>query len=105
MAERTDLHALLCGIMESEAGEAHVYFQPPEGFKLEYPCIVYEREKIESRFAANLPYMHKNRYSLTVIDKAPDSGIPLRIAELPMCEHSRHFVNDNLHHDVFVIYY
>ena len=88
-----------------EEARRHVYFQPPEGFKLKYPCIVYELDRIETNFANNLPYLHNKRYSVTVITKDPDSEIPGLVADLPMCSHDRHFVNDNLHHDVFTIYF
>lgn len=83
----------------------HIYFQPPEGFKMSYPCIVYELDKIDTIYAGNLPYRHRNRYRITCIDKDPESIIPQKIIELPMCSHDRHFVVDNLHHDVFTIYH
>ena len=101
MGQRVDLHELLVAAL----GSRNVYFQPPEGFKLVYPCIVYTREKIDSYFATNKPYMHYNRYSITVIDRDPESEIPRKIAEFPMCVHDRYFALDNLHHDVFTLYY
>lgn len=102
---RLDLHARLCDAMAG-AGEAreHVYFQPPEGFKMAYPCIVYELDRIDTLYAGNTPYANARRYRVTVIDKNPDSRIPERIAEMATCTHERHFVNDNLHHDVFTLY-
>ena len=101
MGQRVDLHSLLVTAL----GSSNVYVQPPEGFKMTYPCIVYELDKIESIYANNKPYAHDIRYSVTVIDKDPESLIPRRIADFPMCRHERHFVNDNLHHDVFTLYY
>ena len=101
MGQRTDLHELLV----EAVGSRNVYFQAPEGLKMKYPCIVYERERIESEHANNLPYLHHKRYSVTVIDKDPESAIPDKIAQFPMCRHDRHFVTDNLHHDVFTLYY
>lgn len=70
-----------------------------------YPCIVYERDRIEMQHANNQPYYHRNRYSVTVIDRDPESQVPYRIAEFSECSHDRHFVSDNLHHDVFTLYY
>lgn len=101
MGQRVDLHELLCAAL----GSKNVYFQPPEGFKMSYPCIVYERERIESEHASNKPYLHRKRYSVTVIDKNPESLIPDKIAAFQSCRHDRHFTNDNLHHDVFTLYY
>lgn len=101
MGLRTDFHTILCGILP----EGQVYFQPPETIKMVYPCIVYERSGIDTRFADDKPYSHKTRYSLTVIDRNPDSLIPGTVALLPMCQYDRHFKSDNLNHDVFRIYY
>ena len=82
----------------------NVYFQPPENLKLRYPCILYELENMKATHANNSPYAVHYHYSLTVIDRDPESAIARKIAQLPMCRHERHFVNDNLHHDVFTIY-
>lgn len=82
----------------------NVYFQPPENLKLKYPCVIYELEKIEAIYANDSPYIATDRYSLTVIDRDPESAVTRKIALLPMCRHERHFVSDNLHHDVFTIY-
>lgn len=101
MGQRADLHELLVAAL----GSRNVYFQPPEGFKMSYPCIVYERELISGKYANNKPYLLHNRYSVTVIDRDPESLIPGRIAMFPTCHHDRHFVNDNLIHDVFTLYY
>lgn len=83
---------------------ANVYFQPPENLELAYPCIIYEPEQIVALYANNLPYTNHTRYSVTVIDRDPESSITRQVVGLPMCRHDRHFVNDNLHHDVFTIY-
>lgn len=83
---------------------SNVYFQPPENLKLAYPCIVYELEQIEVFYGSNIPYAGYDRYSVTVIDRDPESTITRQIAALPMCRHTQHFVSDNLHHDVFTIY-
>lgn len=101
MPGRLELHEILCGIL----GSRNVYFQPPESVKLQYPCIVYARSQIDTKFADNQPYVRKKRYSVTVIDKNPDSGVPDKIGALPMCVFDRHFTADNLNHDVFRLYF
>ena len=101
MGQRSDLHNLLVSILKSEA----VYFQPPENLKMEYPCIIYRRNRVETSFADNHPYSTTKRYQVMVIDRNPDSPIPEKVAELPMCTMDRHFVSDNLHHDVFNCYF
>lgn len=99
MASRLELQTLL----ESVLGSGNVYFQPPSGFLMSYPCITYERSNIRTRFADDLPYLHRKQYMLTVIDANPDSEIPDKIAELQTCIFDRHFVSVNLNHDVFNI--
>ena len=101
MASRLDLHEVLCSVL----GTRNVYFQPPESVKMQYPCIVYERSAVNTRFADNELYMRKKRYTVTVIDKNPDSEIPDKVASIPMCAFDRNFTSDNLNHDVFSIYY
>ena len=101
MGKRTDLQTLL----EDLLGSRNVYFQPPENFKLDYPCIIYSRNAGKTQFANNNPYQHHLQYSIMVIDRNPDSLIPGKIAMLPMCTFERNYTADNLNHDVYNIYY
>lgn len=98
---REDLHYLLVDIL----GSNNVYFQPPESFKLEYPCIVYERSDIRTVKADNLKYSLHKRYTVTYISKDPDSEVPDKIVLLPFCSFDRHFISGNMNHDVFDLYY
>lgn len=99
--QRTELQALL----EETLGSRNVYFQPPESLKLRYPCIVYERSDIRTDRANNRTYQKHKCYTVTVIDRDPDSEIPDRLLELDYCGFDRHFVSDNLNHDVFRLYF
>lgn len=101
MGQRLDLHEELCTIL----GSRNVYFQPPTGFKMVYPCIVYSLSNIDTRFAENRPYVHFLKYTVTSIDRDPESETPHKLADLPMSSHNQQFVNDNLYHNVFTIYY
>ena len=101
MGQRSALHSLLVSLLGSEA----VYFQPPENLKMTYPCIIYRRNKIETSFADNNPYSLTKRYQVMVVDRNPDSDIPDKIAQLPMTIFDRHYVAENLNHDVFNIYF
>lgn len=83
----------------------HVYFQPPNGLSMQYPCIVYLRDDAITRFAGNKPYSYTKRYQVTVIDSNPDSPIPDKVAGLPLCAYDRWFAADNLNHDVFNLYF
>lgn len=101
MGQRLDLQNLF----ESILGSSNVYFQPPTGFMLSYPCIVYSRNNIHALHADNEPYRLQNSYTVTVMDTNPDSDIPVKISKLPQCGFDRHFTSDNLNHDVFTILY
>jgi hypothetical protein len=70
-----------------------------------YPAIVYERDRADTKFADDRPYSVTKQYSITLISKNPDESIFDALAALPMCAHERHFVADNLNHDVFNIYF
>jgi hypothetical protein len=92
-------------LFETLLGSRNVYFQPPANVQMQYPCIVYELDTVESLFADNKPYRHTKRYQVTVIDSDPDSGLPDKIAELPLCSFQRHYTADNLNHDVFNLFF
>ena len=85
MDKRLELHELLCNIVNitEPDGDRHVYFQPPESFKIKYPAIVYYRSNIINNYANNSVYKQSTCYELTVIDEDPDSKIVKLISALP----------------------
>lgn len=83
----------------------NVYFQPPTNISLVYPCIIYRRDYAQVTHADNNPYSNTKRYMVTVIDRNPDSAIPDKVAELPMCIFNRFYTADNLNHDVFNLFF
>ena len=91
--------------LEEILGSRNVYFQPPESIKMNYPAIVYSRSDMKNDFADNKVYMHSHVYTITVIDKDPDSAVIEKIAELPHCKFNRNFKSGNLNHDVFTLYF
>ena len=96
----------LQGKLEEILGSRNVYYEPPESKRMEYPCIVYKRDTIHTRYADNTIYKSVKGYSVTVIDKTSDSPIiDSLLKRLPMCKWDRHFAKDNLNHDVFTLYY
>ena len=101
MNTRLELHELLCETL----GSRNVYFQPPESIRMNYPAIVYSRNRIDNTFADNTVYKQKVSYEITVIDEDPDSEIVKKVSLIPMCRFDRHFTSNNLNHDTFTIYY
>ena len=102
MGLRTNLQKEL----ESLLGSANVYFQPPSSYRLKYPCIVYERSPSRTLNSDNRIYKIFHHYTVKIIYTNPDSDLPDRMLEsFQYCSHDRHFVADNLYHEVFDLYY
>jgi hypothetical protein len=101
MGQRLELQTTLEDIL----GSSNVYFQPPANIEMKYPCIVYLRDGRQSRFADNHNYSKLKRYQVTIIDRDPDSLVPDRVAELPLCVFTRFFTAENLNHDVYDLYF
>lgn len=101
MRPRAELHEILKQI----PGSKYVYFQPPESVKMKYPCIVYSMDDIDTKAADNISYVNTKRYSVTIIDKDPDSMIPEALLKLPMCSFDRSYTIDNLNHWVLRLYF
>lgn len=91
--------------LEDLLGTRYVYFQPPPSMKMNFPCIVYERARLDPDFADNLPYKIDKVYYVTFIYTDPDSEIPLELAKLPMCVHQRNYRQDNKYYDQFRLVY
>lgn len=101
MGERIDLQSLLEELLESR----NVYYQPPESIKMQYDAIRYSKKNIESTYANDRKYSMRDCYELIVIAKLPDHPVIKKLLELPYCSYDRHYVADNLNHDVLTIYY
>lgn len=102
MDRRQQLHRIFMDILGSE----YVYFQPPESVKMHYPCIKYELSPYDVKRANNKAYRITARYTVTVIDRDPDSSIPKMLLErFEMIESERVYKASNLNHFVFVLYY
>lgn len=99
MAPRSQLQTLLKSICP------RVYFQPPPGFAMEYPCIVYRREPGSSRYADNKIYSFDQQYEVTLISGEPDEAIFEQLKWLPQTRHSASFTAENLYHSVFAIFF
>jgi hypothetical protein len=103
MRTRLDFHNKLVEAL----GTPYVYFQPPEDIRMHRGNrIIYSREEIPFTLADNTKYSGHTRYSVTLVSKDPDWAL---VQELPFlfqfCRHDRHYVADNLNHDVYIIYY
>ena len=91
--------------LESFLGIGNVYFQPPESFKLKYPCIIYELASTFTRFANNDLYYDKDAYRVRLLDRDPDSLLYHKLKGFRYSRFERHFVSNNLHNWIFNIYF
>lgn len=99
---RIKLHEQLVEIL----GSNNVYFQKPTGpGSMKYPCIIYSRSDVDIKRSNNDIYQTMKKYTITVIDRNPDSDIPDRIMRLPYVDFDRHYKADGLSHDVYVLYF
>jgi len=106
MRSRLELHDLFIDILGTRNEEvSRVYFQPPASLMMNYPCIVYGRSSGDTKYANDIKYHRMKQYQVTVIDADPDSVIPDKIENFPLCKFSTHFTKDNLNHDVYMLYY
>lgn len=101
MADRPSLQIFLEELAESK----NVYFDPPASVKMNYDAIRYSRKSIEKLIANDATYKLLKPYELIVISQHPNSPLIDKLLALPYCAHDRHYRADNLHHDVFTLYY
>ena len=96
-----------------DLGIPHVYSEPPEDFKLEFPCAVVRMGTISSRSADNRVYKVDNSREIIYIRRQFDDQMLNTILEgdskheppFRMIRHIRHYTADGLHHDLYKIYY
>ena len=100
MGTREELQAKLEDLLGSE----NVYYQPPENLKINYPAIIYSKGKIAKTHANNKGYRMNTQYDITVVDRRPDNPVIQKLLEMPYCSYDRHYISDNLNHDVLTIY-
>ena len=91
--------------LEELIGNKNVYYDPPENLKMRYPAIRYSKSKISTSHADDKIYNKMVRYELIVISSEPDSEVINKILEFPYSSFDRHYISDNLHHDVLTLYY
>lgn len=102
MARRLQLHEELCTLL----GTRNVYFQPPATVKLNYDCIIYSVNNREDLRADDQHYRNFVRYEVMLITRDPDSDLPdILLNGFNRITHQRHYTADNLHHDIYTLFY
>ena len=101
MADGLELHS----IFQELLGSSNVYYQPPESIKMQYDAIRYSKKTIDSKYANDRKYSMTDCYEVIVISRLPDNPVIKKLLSLPYCSYDRHYIADNLHHDVLTIYW
>ena len=92
--------------LEEVIGSRNVYFQPPETMRLEYPCIVYFKNALPVNYANNKIYKKKQAYTLTYVDKNPDSEMPNTILRaFSFIRTDSYYRSEGLNHTKFTLYF
>jgi hypothetical protein len=99
MASRIDFDNILKAI----PGIDHVYFQPPESMKIEYPCIIYTDSQSDPQFADDEVYLLPHRYVVRLVCHPKDFDGPLkdRIAKILKTPMRQTYQKDRLYHCIY----
>lgn len=95
----------LDGILRTTLGSTNVYFDPPESFKLKYPCIVYSLTSNSDIFADDQKYYRLKRYTLVYITRDADDPMIDTLDDLRYCRMSRAYTSDGLFHYAYDMYF
>ena len=103
MEKRLELDAMLRSALGSGV---NYYFQPPTGYMLKYPALVYRLDGLWDLYSENKTYHRKHVYAILLILSDPDNNLVDKLDNLPYCKMSAPpYTVDNLYHYPFTIYY
>ena len=91
--------------LSSIPGVRKAYYNAPTNIRMEYPCIRYSIASKKVKFACNGRFVIRDRYTVTLIDRNPESPILQALEEIPYYSFDRMYSADGLHHFVCTIYY
>jgi len=115
MERRSDL---LLQELRDLLGTDEVYFQTSSDAGIDdgepyiftginYPCFIVKRTNAYQPKANDKTYLFRPAYEVTYINRdEPDPEMLYAVGKrFSLCNYQRHFISDNLHHDVWTIYY
>lgn len=106
MSRRTELDTKLREVLKRTVGQVNIYYQPADGAQITYPCIIYEKGQGDHMYASNKTHHFTQAYQIKFITKKPDNNVVDElINEFQMIHFERHYVMQNIHHDVLILYY
>lgn len=86
----------------ADSNNCSLWFDPPTGAILTYPCILYSPTNPTNLKANNKPYIIFRSYQITYITKEPDHENIVKeiINKVPYGHLVREYTKNNLHHTV-----
>ena len=104
MVNRMDIHDALVELFLTHPDNPKIIFRPHSGFKLTYPCVVYDLKAVTPTFAGDDLYNKGERYEVTFMSKWPGDARAFWILDMRYSSHIRNFVADDVVHDIFQVY-
>lgn len=101
MADRVELQK----VFEKLLGSRNVYYDPTNNTNMKYDAIRYSKSNPNVAYASDIKYKTMNCYEVIVISRLPDNPVIGKLLELPYSSWERHYVADNMHHDVLIIFH
>lgn len=99
----------LLQMLDILTNHANLYYEPPSGTLMMYPCMRITQADLDLKRADNKKYLATMAYTLTYITENDVDilidPITSALLDLEYCEFDRTYVSDNMHHYVFKIYY
>lgn len=85
----------------------HVYYNPPTGFQMEYPCYVYEDNRPSVKYADNQNYLNFPCWKVTTMTRDPESmDLAPKLEELCYCVlENPGFRTDGISHRIYTLYF
>lgn len=97
---RDEVYTMLTELLGSD----NVYFNPPEGFKLQYPCILIAYKEPFYRLADNVHYTKMDLYDVTYIFKSDaDYDLMHKLMETKGFAYDRFYRSDGLNHVAYTL--
>lgn len=82
----------------------NVYYQPPASKTLQYPCIVYSREDVDSNYANDKVYFSRQNWQLKCISPDSEWDVPKKLLEdIEYISFDRTYPADDLYHTIFTL--
>lgn len=104
MDRRLRLHKQLQSVI-GDVSE-NLYFQPPTGHRLKYPCVLYSKTSGHLTHADDKVYGIMDNYTITVIETDPDGQLAYNILnEFDRISYNTKFAKDGLYHTVLSLYF